>query len=481
MATTISGSLLCPMGLVPACATASRGAFPACVPVPEDLQCIADDALSQVSTILTTVSRGKARKLRKQRLKLSLSDEMESLGPLVCAAQLPDVEEPRGEVADLRAREQMLFRVIARLKRLHEEALGAADEKYDLACSRANKWKSRWMELFDYVYSDSEGGECMDDDSNSDNVQSADDEECVAECVQDPGAIRDELSQWGGLKDYCFFCTCPKYVDVCDDAKKAEIVTLSAMSASDRDVFNPKGAAKDEKLEETLKAFMGALDDEGFASEEEYYAMEYDIADDEKMGLERSIVGEESNIAVPKESIATLTKEIGVWHPGLERGAFIPKSEAKVEELEEAFKASEEASRPSSDMCGIEQEFDDSMQITHNNDAKKAENATASAMSASELDAFIQKGAAKVEELEETFKAVMGILDEGSFRSEEEYCAMQLDTADDKRKGLVRSIVGEESSIAPAKASIATLTQEIRGWHPGPGPGCCAATEQRKV
>merc|ERR1712151_327156 len=42
-----------------------------------------------------------------------------------------------------------------------------------------------------------------------------------------------------------------------------------------------------------------------------------------------------------------------------------------------------------------------------------------------------------------------------------EYCAMQFDTSDDKKKALERSIAGEESAIAEAKEAIATLSQEI--------------------
>merc|ERR1712174_71388 len=42
-----------------------------------------------------------------------------------------------------------------------------------------------------------------------------------------------------------------------------------------------------------------------------------------------------------------------------------------------------------------------------------------------------------------------------------EYCAMQFDTSDDKKKALERSVVGEEAAIAEAKEAIATLSQEI--------------------
>merc|ERR1712050_161106 len=64
-----------------------------------------------------------------------------------------------------------------------------------------------------------------------------------------------------------------------------------------------------------------------------------------------------------------------------------------------------------------------------------------------------------------------------------EYCAMQFDTADDKKKGLERSIAGEESNIATAKESIATLAQEIAALEAGIkalDKAVAEATEQRK-
>jgi len=48
-----------------------------------------------------------------------------------------------------------------------------------------------------------------------------------------------------------------------------------------------------------------------------------------------------------------------------------------------------------------------------------------------------------------------------------EYCALQFDTSDDKKKALERSIAGEESSIASAKEAIATLTSEIAALEAG--------------
>merc|ERR1719222_246545 len=48
-----------------------------------------------------------------------------------------------------------------------------------------------------------------------------------------------------------------------------------------------------------------------------------------------------------------------------------------------------------------------------------------------------------------------------------EYCAMQFDTSDDKKKALERSVAGEEAAIAEAKEAIATLSQEIAAVEAG--------------
>merc|ERR1740130_2027284 len=64
-----------------------------------------------------------------------------------------------------------------------------------------------------------------------------------------------------------------------------------------------------------------------------------------------------------------------------------------------------------------------------------------------------------------------------------EYCNMQFDTADDKKKGLERSVSNLEKSIAKGKEGVATLAGEIKAL----GDGIAAldksvaeATEQRK-
>merc|ERR1719499_1925619 len=48
-----------------------------------------------------------------------------------------------------------------------------------------------------------------------------------------------------------------------------------------------------------------------------------------------------------------------------------------------------------------------------------------------------------------------------------EYCALQFDESDDKKKALERRISGADSSIASAKEAIATLTQEIAALEAG--------------
>merc|ERR1719251_631816 len=48
-----------------------------------------------------------------------------------------------------------------------------------------------------------------------------------------------------------------------------------------------------------------------------------------------------------------------------------------------------------------------------------------------------------------------------------EYCALQFDDSDDKKKALERNIAGEESAIVAAKEAIATLSQEIAALEAG--------------
>merc|ERR1719492_564749 len=51
--------------------------------------------------------------------------------------------------------------------------------------------------------------------------------------------------------------------------------------------------------------------------------------------------------------------------------------------------------------------------------------------------------------------------------NKKDYCARQLDEADDKKKFLERSISSSESSIATAEETIATLSQEIASLEAG--------------
>merc|ERR1712151_998489 len=64
-----------------------------------------------------------------------------------------------------------------------------------------------------------------------------------------------------------------------------------------------------------------------------------------------------------------------------------------------------------------------------------------------------------------------------------EYCALQFDASDDKKKALERSVAGEEASIAEAKEAIATLSQEIAALEAGIkalDKAVAEATAQRK-
>merc|ERR1719412_2109037 len=65
-----------------------------------------------------------------------------------------------------------------------------------------------------------------------------------------------------------------------------------------------------------------------------------------------------------------------------------------------------------------------------------------------------------------------------------EYCSLQFDVSDDKKKALERSIAGAESAIATAKETLATLTQEIAALNAGIqalDKSVAEATEQRKA
>merc|ERR1719199_1687634 len=64
-----------------------------------------------------------------------------------------------------------------------------------------------------------------------------------------------------------------------------------------------------------------------------------------------------------------------------------------------------------------------------------------------------------------------------------EYCTMQFDTSDDKKKSLERSVSDLEKSIAKAKEAIAALAEEIKALQEGIASldkSVAEATEQRK-
>merc|ERR1719484_505305 len=64
-----------------------------------------------------------------------------------------------------------------------------------------------------------------------------------------------------------------------------------------------------------------------------------------------------------------------------------------------------------------------------------------------------------------------------------EYCEMQFDTADDKKKGLERSVSNLEKAIAKEKEAIATFAEEIKALEDGIvslDKSVAEATEQRK-
>merc|ERR1719198_2553526 len=64
-----------------------------------------------------------------------------------------------------------------------------------------------------------------------------------------------------------------------------------------------------------------------------------------------------------------------------------------------------------------------------------------------------------------------------------EYCEMQFDVSDDKKKGLERSVSNLEKTIAKEKEAIATLAEEIKALEEGIAAldkSVAEATENRK-
>jgi len=92
------------------------------------------------------------------------------------------------------------------------------------------------------------------------------------------------------------------------------------------------------------------------------------------------------------------------------------------------------------------------------------------------------KGFGKVIKMIDDMVALLG-QEQNDDDHKKEYCAMQFDVSDDKKKALERSIAGAESAIATAKETLATLTQEIKALDAGIqalDKSVAEATEQRK-
>merc|ERR1719229_750848 len=73
--------------------------------------------------------------------------------------------------------------------------------------------------------------------------------------------------------------------------------------------------------------------------------------------------------------------------------------------------------------------------------------------------------------------------EQGDDDDKKEYCGVQFDTSDDRKKALERTLGQEEAAIATAKESIATLTSEIAALTAGIkalDKSVAEATTQRK-
>merc|ERR1719243_282716 len=67
--------------------------------------------------------------------------------------------------------------------------------------------------------------------------------------------------------------------------------------------------------------------------------------------------------------------------------------------------------------------------------------------------------------------------------NKKEYCTIELDLADDKKKGLERAIADNEKAIAEIEEGITTVTEEIKALEDGItalDKSVAEATEQRK-
>merc|ERR1719245_1836360 len=73
--------------------------------------------------------------------------------------------------------------------------------------------------------------------------------------------------------------------------------------------------------------------------------------------------------------------------------------------------------------------------------------------------------------------------EQGDDNSKKEYCLLQFDTSDDKKKALERKLADEKAAIASAEKAIETLTEEIASLKAGIAAldkAVMEATEQRK-
>merc|ERR1719330_1743959 len=80
---------------------------------------------------------------------------------------------------------------------------------------------------------------------------------------------------------------------------------------------------------------------------------------------------------------------------------------------------------------------------------------------------------------------MVGILgkEQADDNDKKEYCAMQFDESDDRKKALEHENAGEEAAIATAKETMSTLSQEIASLTAGIqslDKSVADATEQRK-
>jgi len=91
---------------------------------------------------------------------------------------------------------------------------------------------------------------------------------------------------------------------------------LLALALSGRKSANGGGFDKVLKMVDDMVALLGK-EQQDDNDKKEYCAMQFDVSDDKKKALERTIAGEESAIATAKETIASLTEEIAALEAGI--------------------------------------------------------------------------------------------------------------------------------------------------------------------